>query len=59
MTSIEARERDGDLTRRAGIPVARRASRGDEFELLGLLVGILLILLVLALTIGVGPGYLT
>ena len=59
MTSVEAREVDGDLTRRAGIPVARRTSRRDEFELLGLLAGILLILLVLALTLGVGPGYLT
>ncbi|MGO9181148.1 MAG: hypothetical protein ACLQBX_12535 [Candidatus Limnocylindrales bacterium] len=59
MTSIEARELDGDLTRKAGIPVARRSSRRDEFEVLGLLAGILLVLLVLALTLGVGPGYLT
>jgi len=59
MTSIKARELDGDLTGRAGIPVARRTSRGEEFELLGLLLGILLVLLVLALTIGVGPAVLT
>jgi hypothetical protein len=59
MTSVEAREVDGDLSGRAGIPVARRTSRRDEFELLGLLAGILLILLVLALTLGVGPTYLT
>jgi len=59
MTSIEARELDGDLTGREGIPVARRTSRGEEFELLGLLVGILLVFLVLALTIGVGPAVLT
>ena len=59
MTSVEAREVDGDLSGRAGIPVARRTSRGEEFELLGLLLGILLVLLVLALTLGVGPAVLT
>ncbi len=59
MTSVEARELDRDLSGRAGIPVARRTSRREEFELLGLLLGILLVLLVLALTIGVGSAYLT
>ena len=59
MTSLESRERGGDLTGRVGIPLARRLSPREEVEPLGLLVGILLILLVLALTLGTGPGYLT
>ncbi|MGO9177848.1 MAG: hypothetical protein ACLQBX_09205 [Candidatus Limnocylindrales bacterium] len=59
MTSIEAREQIGDLAGRAGTQVGPRTRRREEFELLGLLLGILLILLVLALTIGVGPAYLT
>jgi hypothetical protein len=58
MTSIEARERNGDVAGSAGTQVGPRTRRPEEFELLGLL-GILVILLVLALTIGVGPSYLT
>ena len=59
MTTIEARERGGELAGGTGIPVERPARRRDELEMLGLLLGILLVLLVLALTIGVGQAYLT
>ena len=59
MTTIDARERGGDLAGSPGIPDERRAHRRDDLEMLGLLLGILLVLLVLALTIGVGQVYLT
>ncbi len=59
MTTIDARERGGDLAGSTGIPNERRAHRRDDLEMLGLLLGILLVLLVLSLTIGVGQVYLT
>ena len=57
MTSIESGDRVGDLAARTGIPVVRRARRRDDVEMLGLVLGILLVLLVLALTLGVSPAY--
>jgi hypothetical protein len=59
VTTIEAREHGGDLAGSTGIPDERRAHRRDDLEMLGLLLGVLLVLLVLALTIGVGQAYLT
>ena len=41
-----------DLTGGSGILVERRASRRDRFEALGLLLGILGILIVVAMTVG-------
>jgi hypothetical protein len=58
MTSLEVREQDGDRAGGAGIPREGRARRREDFELLGLLVGISLVLLVLALTLGTGQAYL-
>lgn len=55
MTTTPAREPGGELGGGAGILVGRRARRRDEFEALGLLLGILGILLVLAVTVGVAP----
>jgi hypothetical protein len=56
VTSIESGDRAGDLAAGAGMPVVRRARRRDDIEMLGLVLGILLVLLVLALTLGVGPA---
>ncbi|MGC8635322.1 MAG: hypothetical protein ACP5VP_11840, partial [Candidatus Limnocylindrales bacterium] len=39
-------------------PCRRRALRRGDFEMLGLLLGILLVLMVLALTLGAGRAYL-
>ncbi|HEY5432436.1 MAG TPA: hypothetical protein VIL06_03400 [Coriobacteriia bacterium] len=47
-TTIEVRERGGDVVGSAVVPVARRVRRRDEFEVLGLL-------LVLAVTFGAAP----
>jgi hypothetical protein len=44
-----------DLTGGSGILVERRASRRDRFEALGLLLGILGILVVVAMTVGAAP----
>ena len=41
-----------DVARGSGILVGRRASRRDKFEALGLLLGILGVLLVVAMTVG-------
>ncbi len=46
--------RDGD----AVTPVGQRARRREEFEALGLLLGVLGVLLVLALTLGLAPPLL-
>ena len=54
VTSIATRERGGYLEGRTGTRTGRRVRRRDDYELLGLLVGILLILLVLAVTLGAG-----
>ncbi|MGC8634119.1 MAG: hypothetical protein ACP5VP_05575 [Candidatus Limnocylindrales bacterium] len=58
MTSLDVRERDGDRAGGPGIPLEGRARRRDDLEMLGLLLGILLVLLVLALTLGAGQAYL-
>ena len=57
MTSVESGDRVVDLAAGTGIPVVRRARRRDDVEMLGLLLGILLVLLVLAITLGVSPAY--
>ena len=44
-----------DLASGSGILVGRQASRRDRFEALGLLVGILGVLLVVAMTVGAAP----
>jgi uncharacterized membrane protein len=57
MTSIESGDQARDLVARTGAPAMRRARRRDDIEILGLVLGILLVLLVLALTLGVGPAF--
>jgi len=54
-TTIEVRERGGDVVGSAVGPVARRVRRRDEFEVLGLLLAVLVVLLVLAVTFGAAP----
>ena len=55
MTTIESPELSRDLASGSGILVGRRASRRDKFEALGLLLGILGILVVVAITVGAAP----
>jgi hypothetical protein len=55
MTTIESPELSRDLASGSGILVGRQASGRDRFEALGLLVGILGVLLVVAMTVGAGP----
>lgn len=55
MASIEAGEPGGELADGAGIPIGRRAHRRNEYEMLGLLLGIFGVLLVLAVTLGAAP----
>jgi hypothetical protein len=55
VTTVEAPEPAGELAGGAGILVGRRARRRDRFEALGLLLGILGVLLVVAATVGVAP----
>jgi hypothetical protein len=54
-TTIDVRERGGDVVGSALVPVARGVRRRDEFEVLGLLPAILVVLLVLAVTFGGAP----
>jgi hypothetical protein len=54
-TTIEVRERGGDVADHAVAPVARRVRGRDEFEALGLLLAVLVVLLVLTATMGVAP----
>ncbi len=54
LTGIATRERDGHPESGTGTQAGLRVRRRDDYELLGLLVGILLILLVLAVTLGAG-----
>jgi hypothetical protein len=53
--TIEVRERGGGVAGSAVAPVARRVRRRDEFEVLGLLLAVLVVLLVLAVTFGAAP----
>ena len=57
MTSIESGDQARDLVAGTGIPAVRGARRRDDIEMLGLVLGILLVLLVLAFTLGVNPVY--
>jgi hypothetical protein len=54
-TTIEMPARRGDAVGSAVVPVARRVRRRDEFEVLGLLLAVLLVLLVLAVTLDAAP----
>jgi hypothetical protein len=53
--TIEVRERGGDVAGSAPAPVARRVRRRDEFEALSLLLAVLVVLFVLAVTMGAAP----
>ena len=53
--TIEVRERGGDVVGSAVVPLARRVRRRDDFEALGLLLAVLVVLLVLAVTFGTAP----
>jgi hypothetical protein len=53
--TTQAPEADRELAGGAGIRVGRRASRRDEFEVVGFLFGICIVLVMLAVTIGVAP----
>jgi uncharacterized membrane protein len=55
MATVKAGERDEALAGEAKIPVAWRTRRRDEVEALGLLVGILVVLLALAVTSAGAP----
>ena len=54
-TTIEVRERGGDVVGSAVVPVAQRVRRHDDFEVLGLLPAVLVVLLVLTVTFGAAP----
>jgi hypothetical protein len=54
MPTIEVRERGGDVVGSAVAPVARRVRRRDEFEAIGLLLAVLVVL-VLTVTLGAAP----
>ena len=54
-TTIEVRERSGNVVGSAVVPVAQRVRRRDEFEVLGLLPAVLVVLLVLTVTFGAAP----
>ena len=53
--TIEVRERGGDVVGSAVALVARRVRRRDEFEAIGLLLAVLVVLLVLTVTLGAAP----
>ena len=53
--TIEVREGGGDVAGSAAAPVARRVRRRDEFEALSLLLAVLVVLFVLAVTMGAAP----
>jgi hypothetical protein len=52
MATVEAPEPARELAGGAGILIGRRARRGDRFEALGLLLGILVFV---AVTVGAAP----
>jgi hypothetical protein len=54
-TTIEVRERGGDVIGSAVVPLARRVRRPDDFEVLGLLLAVLVVLLVLVVAFGAAP----
>jgi len=54
-TTIEVRERGGDVVGHKVAPVARRVRRRNEFEALSLLLAVLVVLFVLAVTMGAAP----
>jgi hypothetical protein len=54
-TTIEVRERGGDAVGGVETLVAPRVRGRDEFEALGLLLGVLLVLVVLTVTFGAAP----
>jgi hypothetical protein len=56
MTTAEAPEVSSYLAGRAASAPARRSARRDEFEVVGLLLGILGVLLVVVVTLGTTPG---
>jgi hypothetical protein len=56
MSIAEAPEVAADLAGRARPALARRGARRDEFEAVGLILGILGILLVVVVTLGATPG---
>ena len=53
--TIEVRERGGDVVGSAVALIARRVRRRDEFEALSLLLAVLVVLFVLAVTMGAAP----
>jgi hypothetical protein len=53
--TIEVRERGGDVAGGSAAPVARRVRQRDEFEALSLLLAVLVVLFVLAVTMGAAP----
>ena len=53
--TIEVRERGGGVAGSAVAPVARRVRRRDEFEAVSLLLAVLVVLFVLAVTMGATP----
>jgi hypothetical protein len=57
--TIEVRERRGGVAGNAVAPVARRVRRRDEFEAVSLLLAVLVVLFVLAVTMGATPLFLT
>ena len=56
MTTAEAPEVSSYLAGRAGPAPARRRGRRDEFEVVGLLLGILGVLIIVVVTLGATPG---
>jgi hypothetical protein len=53
--TIEVLGRGGDVVGGAVVPVAPRVRGRDEFEALGLLLAVLVVLLVVAMTLGAAP----
>jgi hypothetical protein len=56
MTTAEAPEVSSNLAVRARPAPARRGARRDEFEVVGLLMGILGVLIIVVVTLGATPG---
>ena len=56
MATAEAREVSSYLAGRARSAPARRGARRDEFEVVGLLLGILGVLIIVVVTLGATPG---
>ena len=56
MTTADAPEVSSYLAGRARPAPARRGARRDEFEVVGLLLGILGVLIIVGVTLGATPG---